>query len=71
MSKIEVQLAHEKTEWSYAVYVMHPTEGCKYSKRFEYDAGIVGSRDKAKKQAVEQFKTSIAAWPGCTNYRDF
>lgn len=70
MSKIEVQLAHEKTEWAYAVYVMHADDGCKFSQRFEYDADIHGDRAQAKAAAIAVFKKKQSENVGCEAYRD-
>jgi hypothetical protein len=70
MSKIEVQMAHEKTEWAYAVYVMHIDDGCQYSQRFEYDADIPGDRARAKEAATADYKKMQSENAGCTSYRD-
>lgn len=68
-SDCEVQLAHEKSEWAYAVYVMG-ADGCAYSRRFEYDADRPGEKDAAKKEAAKDFQRQIKENPGCRWYND-
>lgn len=68
-SKIEVQLAHEKSEWAYATYAMGP-QGCIFSDRFEYDADKAGDRQRAKKEAMKDYERLQGCWPGCSTYSD-
>lgn len=68
-SVTEVQATHEKTEWAYAVYIMTPG-GCAYSQRFEYDADVPGDRQRAKTEALADYKRQAAARPGDNSYSD-
>jgi hypothetical protein len=67
--KTEVQVTHEKSEWAYAVYVIGD-QGCIYSERFEYDADKLGSREKARADALKDYERSIGNFPGCSTYND-
>lgn len=69
-SKIEVQLGWEKSEWAFAVYVMHSGDGCIDSKRFEYDLDKAGDKGRAQTEAKAHYRKKIAEFPGCTSYSD-
>ena len=66
-SMIEVQLAHEKSEWAYAVYVMGPN-GCLYSNRYEYDADKPGDQGRARRDARHRYDRTQYEYPGCNVY---
>lgn len=68
-SKPEVQIAHEKSEWAYAVYIMTPG-GYAYSQRFEYDDDIRGSRVAAKDAALADYGRQCGAHLDYNSYND-
>lgn len=67
--KSEVQLAHEKTEWAYAVYLM-TEEGCAASHRYEYDKDKPHTVGAARADAVSKYKALRRSNPGATYYSD-
>jgi len=65
----EVQLAHEKSEWAYAVYLM-TDEGCAESHRYEYDKDKPHTIGAARADATAKYKQLIRNNPDATSYND-
>jgi hypothetical protein len=67
--KSEVQLTHEKTEWTYSVHLM-TEEGCAESHRFEYDKDKPHTVGEARSDAIEKYTDLRRANPAATCYSD-
>lgn len=65
---LEVQLAHEKNEDAYAVYLMDTEDGCLYSKRYEYDSAA--SRLRCKTEAQRDFERLLRINPTAESYSE-
>ena len=65
---LEVQLAHERSEDAYAVYLMDTEDGCLYSKRYEYDSAA--SRLRCKTEAQRDFERLLRMNPTAESYSE-
>lgn len=64
----EIQLAHEKDESAYAVYVMDDEDGCVFSDYYPY--GDTAGRLIAKTQAEKTFNRLCRENPKAESYSD-